>query len=513
MKDIFILNTSVDVGRGGLTRVMLERASFLSRENFNSNIVTFDYKDNYKQIHQKLIDSKRLDSKVSILNVYDYYKNKNMFRKRISKDDKQIQKMKEKNLRMHLETFRDYKHIRYFDNEGRYVLYKRWNNEGNLLFVERYRDDRSKLCRFEFNGKKEKTKTIYYDMENRKKQELYHTPDGFTFLNVDYNAATEKPIQIFLFDRKENEIIQFGTKNPMLQFHKHWLEELSKSCKEKPLIINDGIFLTHTLMEVDKKLAYRVCAVHTNHFDSPFTYGSVLRKSHEHLMKNYKKLDGIVFLTKKQRDMVIEQFGDYQNDFIIPNALSNIQTTNHKKDFNKLCYIGRLDENKNVSESIKAFNLIKNNHPDAQFHIYGSGSEKNNLLSLINQLELSEQVFIHDYTNEVGRIFEESLFSVVTSNFEGFCLVITESMMMGTPVISYDCNFGPSDIISDGEDGFLVESGNVSLFAEKMSHYLSNPEIALKMGEKAKINVNKFEQNQVYGLWLKLIAVLEKNSK
>ncbi|RKO63035.1 glycosyltransferase [Caldibacillus debilis] len=512
MKHVFMLINDIDVGRGGLTRVMLERASYLSEKGYKCALLTIDYKDRYDLIHKELVETNRLSENVPILNVYDYYSQKNTIKDTIE-PDLSVQKIEEDNYYMQLNQLSSHRHVRYFDENGKYVMYKRWHPNGHLEFLDLFREDRTRKCKIEFDHKKFKRRTIFFDPLGRKKQELYHTPDGFTYLNVDFNVETGKPQMIFLFHRNKKEVTHFGTSNPMLQFHKYWLEELAKETGEKPVIINDGIFLTHTLLAVDPNLAYRVATIHTNHFDSPYTEGAPLRKSHEHLLYNYDKLDAIVFLTKKQRKMVLKQFGNYNNDYVIPNALSNLTPTGIRKDYNKISIVGRLDPNKNIQDAILSFKLIKDRHPNAKLYIYGEGKEKDALLELIKNEGLEDRVFLQGYTNEVGKVFEESLFTLVTSKFEGFCLVITESMMMKTPVISYDCNFGPSDIINHKVDGFLVEKGNREKMAKYMDYLLSHPEKAIKMGEKAKQNVEKrFNKEVVYSNWIKLFNDIEKKN-
>lgn len=513
MKNIFMLINDIDVGRGGLTRVMLERASFLAENGYNSALLTIDYKTRYDLIQKELIENNRLSPKVPILNVYDYYCQKYTLSDELTQEDLSIQEVEMEDFYMQLNQLSSHNHVRYFDQNGKYKIYKKWHVNGHLEYLNIFRDDRTRLCKIEFDHNKHKRRTIYFDPQGRKRQELYHTLDGFTYLNVDYNVETGKPQIIFLFHRNKNEVTHFGTNNPMLQFHRYWLEEISKNTNEKPVIINDGILLTHTLLAVDPNVAYRIATIHNNHFDEPFTEGAPLRKSHEHLVKNYDKLDAIVFLTKKQRNMVIKQFGNYNNDYVIPNALSNLKETGIEKNINKISLVGRLDYQKNIHDAIKAFNLIKDKHPSVTFHIYGNGKERDSLEELINKHSLNDRVIIHDYTNNVAEVFEESLFTLVTSRYEGFCLVITESMMMKTPVISYDCNFGPSDIIDHKKTGYLVENGNIEEMAKYIDYLLKHPKKAIKMGEKAKRVVEeKFNREKVYSLWIQLLNDL-KNKK
>ena len=65
------------------------------------------------------------------------------------------------------------------------------------------------------------------------------------------------------------------------------------------------------------------------------------------------------------------------------------------------------------------------------------------------------------------------MYILLTSLYEGFALVIQESIANGTPVISYDIKYGPRDMIQDGVNGYLVEDGNIDQLAECIHKYLS----------------------------------------
>jgi glycosyltransferase involved in cell wall biosynthesis len=74
-------------------------------------------------------------------------------------------------------------------------------------------------------------------------------------------------------------------------------------------------------------------------------------------------------------------------------------------------------------------------------------------------------------------------------------------MACGVPCVSFDCPCGPSDIIKDGEDGFLVENGNINSFAQKMLLLIENESLRAAMGEKAKHNVTRYLPETIMAQW------------
>ena len=104
--------------------------------------------------------------------------------------------------------------------------------------------------------------------------------------------------------------------------------------------------------------------------------------------------------------------------------------------------------------------------------------------------------------------FRKSSFAVCSSKFEGFGLVITEAMACGLPVVSFDCPWGPRAIIKDGEDGLLVENGNVEKLAEALIMMIKHPERRQAMADKAVDNVKRFSIDQIAGMWKTLFDAL-----
>src|SRR5690606_22030254 len=89
------------------------------------------------------------------------------------------------------------------------------------------------------------------------------------------------------------------------------------------------------------------------------------------------------------------------------------------------------------------------------------------------------------------KYLDSSIF-VLPSRSEGFGMVIVEAMACGVPVISFDCPHGPADIISQREDGFLVENGNREQFAARLLQLMNSTELRQTMGAKGRENVKKY---------------------
>ncbi len=116
------------------------------------------------------------------------------------------------------------------------------------------------------------------------------------------------------------------------------------------------------------------------------------------------------------------------------------------------------------------------------------------------------------HATDVYKEMEESTATIFTSHFEGFGLVIVESMLNSTPVISYDFNYGPGEIIDHGINGFLVKEYNTKKLAKYIIKLLDNPEKANKMGVSAHEKVLKnYSDDVVINKWENLFEQIKED--
>lgn len=91
----------------------------------------------------------------------------------------------------------------------------------------------------------------------------------------------------------------------------------------------------------------------------------------------------------------------------------------------------------------------------------------------------------------------------MTSKYESFSLVIIEAKSFGIPVISFDCPFGPREIVQNGMDGLLIENDNTSAFSEAMIRLMKDEELRQNMGRSAVLDyLDRWNVHKIIDKWL-----------
>ena len=157
---------------------------------------------------------------------------------------------------------------------------------------------------------------------------------------------------------------------------------------------------------------------------------------------------------------------------------------------------------------LKAWSVIEKSCEDWELDIYGDG-QKAYYERLATSLGLDKtRCRLNNCISDVQKEYLDSSLFVCTSRFEGFGMGIIEAMACGLPVVAFDCLWGPRSIITDGEDGLLVENGNTEKLADTMISLIRQPAKIEEMGRQARINVQRFNIDTIAKKWKQLFDSL-----
>lgn len=199
-----------------------------------------------------------------------------------------------------------------------------------------------------------------------------------------------------------------------------------------------------------------------------------------------------------------------KNIRVIPNFVN--EPTAFVKDYGvkRAIAVGRLEYVKGFDILIDCWKQVAENHPDWELHIYGEGSLRDELQRQIESLHMEGRIILWEREEDImERYCDYSLF-LASSRSEGLPMVLIESQSVGLPAVTFNFEYGASDIVNSGVNGILVEQGNNGAFVDAMNEMMSSEQLRTQYGIKAKETFRKFSRENIFRQWVDLISELKE---
>lgn len=249
---------------------------------------------------------------------------------------------------------------------------------------------------------------------------------------------------------------------------------------------------------------------HSSRLSSRYEGDGLFRQIHVlYLQLAVKKVEIVVALTNGDAD---EWRKLTPKVCVIPNVVHLNKSGSYSDcTANSVIFVGRFSKQKDVGSLLRIWNLVHQRHPEWSLHIYGGhGDEQDALLTEIKKMDAN--IHVHEHTSDMIEKYKENSVLLMTSLYEPFGLVLPEAMSCGLPVVSFDCPFGPSDIIVDGVDGFLIKAGNMNEFVEKVCLLMEDLNLRVKMGKAGVKSSERYDVKCIMPQWNQLFYQLLNHS-
>ena len=169
----------------------------------------------------------------------------------------------------------------------------------------------------------------------------------------------------------------------------------------------------------------------------------------------YKNLVKLVVLTKQDKDKYIEE-DNLNNVEIIPNQLSFEVKEIPKYENKRMIAVGRFTLQKGFDILLDQFHkTIKDNN--WELCLIGDGEMRDEILAKIKKYNLSDNINMISNTKDIKGEMLKSSFYIMTSRYEGLPMILLEAQATGLPIIAFDCPTGPSEVVINNQNGFLIE--------------------------------------------------------
>jgi glycosyltransferase involved in cell wall biosynthesis len=224
-----------------------------------------------------------------------------------------------------------------------------------------------------------------------------------------------------------------------------------------------------------------------------------------HLHRQLSRRAMLVLQTEASRTVLAQT--RKQRVCTIPNPVETSPEANPSAA-NKIVAVGRLVPQKGFDLLLRAFAKIADDWPDWTLVIWGEGPLREELERERDRLGLRDRVEFPGLSSQpLGWLDSGSIF-VLASLYEGFPNVLAEAMAAGLPVISFDCSWGPREMIIPEQDGLLVPTGDVDALARSIGTLIADPELRDRLGAAARQNVRRFSKRRIVDQWTDMIARL-----
>lgn len=232
----------------------------------------------------------------------------------------------------------------------------------------------------------------------------------------------------------------------------------------------------------------------------------IARMMRWHVSKKVSKLNAMVLLTQQDADSWTEA----KQTFVIPNAVPQFPNRCSTLESKQVLMVARYNDAKGYEYLVEAWQSVHERHPDWTLNVYGSGELHDDVVRWIQERHLSGSMILHDPVDNIMDKYLESSIFVMSSRYEAFPMVLLEAMACGVPCVSFDCPYGPRNIIRSGEDGLLVDYLNSQALADSICRLIEDEPLRKKFGAKARQNIQRFSQDAIMHQWDELFNTLMK---
>lgn len=334
---------------------------------------------------------------------------------------------------------------------------------------------------------------------------FYGFPESVRMIDLDinYSAGNTQPVHVKVFNYLRKRRI-----------HQRRLSELLM--RERPDITVSLYPSESSFIPDIKDGSKKVLELHFNRYFR-IQYG---RKGLLGIIDKWRSRNDTVVASKFDSFVVLSEedrgyWGNMDNIAVIPNSAVPLSDIISDCSSQRVIAVGRLDFQKGFDRLLRIWAKVKADKRFIDWHldIFGQGEWHDKLLQLAVDLGIADYVNINDPVKNISDQYLNSSILAMTSNYEGFPMVMIEAMEMGLPVVSYDFKCGPKDIINDGHNGILVKNGDETGFVKALVSLMADKERRKAMGVNAHSVIDVYAEDVVMQQWMQLFNNLTNLTK
>ncbi|BDZ31763.1 accessory Sec system glycosyltransferase Asp1 [Lactiplantibacillus sp. WILCCON 0030] len=373
---------------------------------------------------------------------------------------------------------------------------------GHVYFIEVFDSFGNLAQRTDYDERGFKARDEFYGPTGEVITALYYRPNGTRFAEEYYahNTAGANYVSLCKLIDYHGQDYYF---NGEQEWYRFFLDELNRENGTQNTFIADRPLAAQWPVINMQTPARKYLWLPTPHANDPrdqvysnlnnaYVYGI-----HQHLTA----LDGIITSTDQQRRDLGQWLGGQSPrpiyaisaGVVSANQLARPKVPLAERHAHQIIYTGRVDQGRRVDQIITAFDRVKRGVKDATLAIYGYGSALDELKAQVAKLKLTKVVTFEGYQPNLGQVYDHAGAYVYAGESDAQPLSLIEALGHGVPVIAYDVNYGPRDVVKDGKNGYLIKDGAIDQLAAGMKRAIENSKRQQRLIDGA------YQSSQAYG--------------
>lgn len=304
-----------------------------------------------------------------------------------------------------------------------------------------------------------------------------------------------------LHNKQFVKLFKEGLRATSILFKKKWSIVRKIRRTKSGIIISTRMEFSVLLSKYGRKDVIKIAQEHQYHNDDEKYISNIKIK--------YRNLDYLIALTdtlRKDYERFLE--GSSVKVELIPNMFPSISKVHSDLTSKNIISVGRFHKVKRYPLLMEVLSKL---NKDTKLILVGDengdAKDKKNIIDKINELNLKDRVTLPGFLDKEGInkwLLKSSIF-VMTSSTEGLPMVLLEAMDMGLPCIAFETKSGVSDIIKDGNNGYVIKNDNIDEMVDKINYLFKNNKELKRMSKNAIETVKEYSKDIVKEKWVKLI--------
>lgn len=275
--------------------------------------------------------------------------------------------------------------------------------------------------------------------------------------------------------------------------------KLRKFLKDKQIDIIIDIDIVLDVLSIPASMRMQTKVVSWEHFNCEYEQQVLYRRLISRLTTRFA--DYIITLTEEDKENYEKILGRKKQIGAIPNLIPEMKQHGNIPRENWIVTVGRLTYQKGIEYLAKIAVPVLKKHPDWKWLILGDGEDRNILEQAISENKLEEQLILKGTVDQVEWYLDRAKLCVLTSRYEGFGMCLVEALQMQVPCVSFDVRVGPSEIITDGENGFLIPPFECEKMIDEINHLIENPDRLQKLSSNTMMGLERYQDEYIVKKW------------